>query len=113
MRPLKAVVRRGWRRRGTALAGLAALVAVVVGRADAPGAQSGGARDLPGGGGDEGRSATGQGTVSGGPAPARRWVQQDPAEPQRPLGGLRLSVVAGHPRGKYVGGPEWPIGKSS
>jgi hypothetical protein len=40
--PLKAVGRRGWRRRVTALVGLAALVAVVVGWADAPWAQSGG-----------------------------------------------------------------------
>jgi hypothetical protein len=41
--PVKTVERRGWRRRVTALVGLTALGAVVVGRAEAPGAQSGGA----------------------------------------------------------------------
>jgi hypothetical protein len=42
MMPVKTVERRGWHCRVTALVGLAALVAVVVGRADAPWAQSGG-----------------------------------------------------------------------
>jgi Cupredoxin-like domain len=42
MMPVKTVERRGWRRRVTALVGLAALVAFVVSRADAPWAQPAG-----------------------------------------------------------------------